>query len=202
MAKEFSELHPFMASRERGWTPTANPLEPQPPQRAYGHSIKHIYIQADQLFYDVDAVTSLIDKATRKTQGETEVATSEADSHRPMFYRWFDQYIASVERILSAYVAKPEGVARMNGLKEWSEKEIMLVMPDYWDATVYDALVQAIHKYVVNGALYEYLSNTLTSRDKRTVDRKQNLDDGETEIRSLSCRVVPGTVRKHMGPFG
>lgn len=195
-------MHPFMASRERGWTPTANPLEPQPPQRAYGHSIKHIYIQADQLFYDVDAVTSLIDKATRKTQGETEVATSEADSHRPMFYRWFDQYIASVERILSAYVAKPEGVARMNGLKEWSEKEIMLVMPDYWDATVYDALVQAIHKYVVNGALYEYLSNTLTSRDQRTVDRKQNLDDGETEIRSLSCRVVPGTVRKHMGPFG
>lgn len=201
MAKEFSELHPFIASRERGWTPTANPLEPQPPRRAYGHSIKHIYIQADQLFYDVDAVTSLIDKATRKTQGETEVATSEADSHRPMFYRWFDQYIASVERILSAYVAKPEGVARMNGLKEWSEKEIMLVMPDYWDATVYDALVQAIHKYVVDGALYEYLSITLSSQDPRTVDRKQNISDGETEIRGLSCRVVPGTVRKHLNPF-
>lgn len=190
-----------MASRERGWTPTANPLEPQPPRRAYGHSIKHIYIQADQLFYDVDAVTSLIDKATRKTQGETEVATSEADSHRPMFYRWFDQYIASVERILSAYVAKPEGVARMNGLKEWSEKEIILVMPDYWDATVYDALVQAIHKYVVNGALYEYFSITLSSKDPRTMDRKQNTLDGETEIRSLSCRVVPGTVRKHLNPF-
>lgn len=201
MVKEFSELHPFMASRERGWTPTANPLEPQPPLRAYGHSIKHIYIQADQLFYDVDAVTSLIDKATRKTQGETEVATSEADSHRPMFYRWFDQYIASVERILSAYVAKPEGVARMNGLKEWSEKEIILVMPDYWDATVYDALVQAIHKYVVNGALYEYFSITLSSKDPRTMDRKQNTLDGETEIRSLSCRVVPGTVRKHLNPF-
>ena len=121
----------------------------------------------------MDAVTSLIDKATRKTQGETEVATSEADSHRPMFSRWFDQYIASVERILSAYVAKPEGVARMNGLKEWSEKEIMLVMPDYWDATVYDALVQAIHRYVVDGALYEYFSITLSSKDPRTMDRKE-----------------------------
>ena len=194
-------MHPFMASRERGWTPTANPLEPQPPRRAYGHSIKHIYLQADQLFYDVDAVTSLIDKATRKTQGETEVATSEADSHRPMFYRWFDQYIASVERILSAYVAKPEGVARMNGLKEWSEKEIMLVMPDYWDATVYDALVQAIHKYVVDGALFEYLSNTLTSRDQRTIDRKQNLEDGENVIKELISRVLPGTIRKHLNPF-
>ena len=201
MKKDFSELHPFVAPRQRGWIPVANPLEPQPPRRAYGHSIKHIYIQADQLLFDVDSVTSLIDKATRKTQEETEVTTSEADSHRPMFYRWFDQYIASVERILSAYVAKPEGVARMNGLKEWQEKEIILVMPDYWDATVYDALVQAIHRYVVDGALYEYFSITLSSKDPRTMDRKQNALDGETEIRGLSCRVVPGTVRKHLNPF-
>lgn len=201
MKKDFSELHPFVASRQRGWIPVANPLEPQPPRRAYGHSIKHIYIQADQLLFDVDSVTSLIDKATRKTQEETEVTTSEADSHRPMFYRWFDQYIASVERILSAYVAKPEGVARMNGLKEWSEKEIMLVMPDYWDATVYDALVQAIHRYVVDGALYEYFSITLSSKDPRTIDRGKNLEDGETVIKELSSRVLPGTVRKHMNPF-
>lgn len=201
MKKDFSELHPFVASRQRGWIPVANPLEPQPPRRAYGHSIKHIYIQADQLLFDVDSVTSLIDKATRKTQEETEVTTSEADSHRPMFYRWFDQYIASVERILSAYVAKPEGVARMNGLKEWQEKEIMLVMPDYWDATVYDALVQAIHGYVVDGALFEYFSITLSSKDPRTVDRKQNLVDGETVIKELSSRVLPGTIRKHLNPF-
>lgn len=201
MKKDFSELHPFVAPRQRGWIPVANPLEPQPPRRAYGHSIKHIYIQADQLLFDVDSVTSLIDKATRKTQEETEVTTSEADSHRPMFYRWFDQYIASVERILSAYVAKPEGVARMNGLKEWQEKEIMLVMPDYWDATVYDALVQAIHKYLVDGALFEYFSITLSSKDPRTVDRKQNLVDGETVIKELSSRVLPGTIRKHLNPF-
>ena len=201
MKKDFSELHPFIASRQRGWIPVANPFEPQPPRRAYGHSIKHIYIQADQLFYDVDAVTSLVDKAARRTQEETDVSTSEADSHRPMFYRWFDQYIASVERILSAYVAKPEGVAKMNELREWQEKEITLVMPDYWDATVYDALVKAIHKYVVDGALFEYFSNTLTSRDQRTIDRKENLVDGETVIKELSSRVLPGTVRKHMNPF-
>lgn len=201
MKKEFSELHPFVASRQRGWIPVANPLEPQPPRRAYGHSIKHIYIQADQLLFDVDSVTSLVDKATRKTQEETEVTTSEADSHRPLFYRWFDQYIASVERILSAYVAKPEGVAKMNELREWQEKEITLVMPDYWDATVYDALVKAIHKYVVDGTLFEYFSNTLTSRDQRTIDRKENLVDGETVIKELSSRVLPGTIRKHLNPF-
>ena len=75
-------MHPFVAPRQRGWIPVANPFEPQPPRKAYGHSIKHIYIQADQLLFDVDSVTSLIDKATRKTQEETEVTTSEADSHR------------------------------------------------------------------------------------------------------------------------
>ena len=74
-------------------------------------------------------------------------------------------------------------------------------MPDYWDATVYDALVQAIHKYLVDGALFEYLSNTLTSRDQRTIDRGKNLEDGEKVIKELSSRVLPGTIRKHLNPF-
>lgn len=60
-----------------------------------------------------------------------------------MFYRWFDKYIKKVEGILSAYVMKPEGKVRDNALKEWDEKEIWLKMPDYWDDTRYDSLVQA-----------------------------------------------------------
>lgn len=201
MGKEFAELHPFAASRERGWADSCNPLAPQPPRRAYGHTRKHIYIQADQLLYDIDAVTGLTDKASRQTQTGAEVATSEEDRYRPMFYRWMDKYIASVERIMSAYVLKKEGVARTDGLKEWQEREIELLMPSYWDATVYDALVQAIHQYVVDGTLYEYFSVTLSSRNPRTLDRKESLANGETEIRSLSCRVIPGSVRKHLSPF-
>lgn len=201
MNHDFSELHPHMASRERGWKPIPNPLAPQPPRRAYGHSVKHIFLQADQLLYDVDAITGMIDRTARIAQNDTEVATSESDTYRPILFRWFDKYIANVELCLSAFVLKPEGVTRLNDLKEWDEREISLLMPDYWDATVYDSLVQAIHQYVVDGALYEYMSLVLSSRDLRTIDRKQSLEDGITNIRALSCRVIPGTVHKHLKPF-
>lgn len=201
MSSKFSELHPHMASRERGWHPVPNPLAPQPPHRAYGHTVKHIFLQADQLFYDVDAMTGMIDKAARSAHNDAEVATSESDTYRPMFFRWFDKYIASVEHCLSAFVLKPEGVTRLNDLKEWDEREISLLMPDYWDATVYDSLVKAIHQYVVDGTLYEYMSLVLSSRDPRTIDRKQSLEEGITNIRALSCRVIPGTVHKHLKPF-
>lgn len=201
MNHDFSELHPHMASRERGWNPIPNPLAPQPPRRAYGHSVKHIFLQADQLLYDVDAITGMIDRTVRIAQNDTEVATSESDTYRPILFRWFDKYIASIELCLSAFVLKPEGVTRLNDLKEWDEREISLLMPDYWDATVYDSLVQAIHQYVVDGALYEYMSLVLSSRDLRTIDRKQSLEEGLTSIRALSCRVIPGTVHKHLKPF-
>lgn len=201
MNHDFSELHPHMASRERGWNPIPNPLAPQPPRRAYGHSVKHIFLQADQLLYDVDAITGMIDKAARSAHNDAEVVTSESDTYRPMFFRWFDKYIANVEHCLSAFVLKPEGITRLNDLKEWDEREISLLMPDYWDATVYDSLVKAIHQYVVDGTLYEYLSITLSSRDPRTIDRKQSLEEGITNIRALSCRVIPGTVHKHLKPF-
>lgn len=201
MNHDFSELHPHMASRERGWRPVPNPLAPQPPHRAYGHTVKHIFLQADQLLYDVDTITSIIDKAARTAHNDAEVSTSESDTYRPMFFRWFDKYIANVEHCLSAFVLKPEGVTRLNDLKEWDEREISLLMPDYWDATVYDSLVKAIHQYVVDGTLYEYMSLVLSSRDPRTIDRKQSLEDGITNIRALSCRVIPGTVHKHLKPF-
>ena len=201
MNHDFSELHPHMASRERGWNPIPNPLAPQPPHRAYGHTVKHIFLQADQLLYDVDAITGMIDRTARIAHNDTEVVTSESDTYRPMFFRWFDKFIANVEYCLSAFVLKPEGVTRLNDLKEWDEREISLLMPDYWDATVYDSLVQAIHQYVVDGALYEYMSLVLSSRDLRTIDRKQSLEEGITNIRALSCRVIPGTVHKHLKPF-
>ena len=201
MNHDFSELHPHMASRERGWNPIPNPLAPQPPHRAYGHTVKHIFLQADQLLYDVDAITGMIDRTARIAHNDTEVVTSESDTYRPMFFRWFDKFIANVEYCLSAFVLKPEGATRLNDLKEWDEREISLLMPDYWDATVYDSLVQAIHQYVVDGALYEYMSLVLSSRDLRTIDRKQSLEEGITNIRALSCRVIPGTVHKHLKPF-
>lgn len=201
MKKINNLLHPFVSERERGWRPMENPYAPKPPKPVRRNTTKHIFIQADQLFYDVDAVTGLIDRASRKIQGSTEVATSESDTYRPMFYRWFDKYIAKAEECMSAFVLKSEGVNRLNALKEWKEREITLLMPDYWDATVYDSLVQAIHQYVVSGALYEYLSITLSSKDPRTIDKREQIDEYYDLMRSLTCRVIPGSVHRPLKPF-
>lgn len=194
-------LHPFVPHWEQGWIPVENPYAPKPPKPMRTYTTKHVFIQADQLFYDVDAVTGIIDRASRQTQGAQEVATSESDTYRPMFYRWFDKYIGKAENCMSAFVMKPEGVNRLDALKEWQEREITLRMPDYWDATVYDALVDAIHQYVVNGALYEYLALTLTAKDPRTADKREQADEYYDLMRSLTCRVIPGSVRRPLKPF-
>lgn len=196
---DFNMLHPSLSERTRGWKPVRELNAKARPTTSY--SEKHIFILADQLFYDIDAVTSLVDKATRGTEGAPTTATSESDIYRPMFYRWFDQYIAKIESILKAFVAKPARVANINGLREWNEREIALLMPDYWDDTAYDALVAAIHRYVTTGALYEYFALTLTSRDPRTVDKFQQLDDIYDDICASAFAVKPGSIHRSLKPF-
>lgn len=192
-------LHPSLSERTRGWKPVRELNTKARPTISY--SEKHIFILADQLFYDIDAVTGLIDKATRGTESAPTTATSESDIYRPMFYRWFDQYIAKIESILKAFVAKPKRVANINGLREWDEREIALLMPDYWDDTAYDALVAAIHRYITTGALYEYFSLTLTSRDPRTADKSLQLDDIYDDICASAFAVKPGAIHRSLNPF-
>ena len=197
---DFNLLHPSLADRTKGWKPVHG-LNGSKARPTTSYSEKHIFILADQLFYDIDAVTGIIDKATRGVEGTPQTTTSESDVYRPMFYRWFDQYIAKVESILKAFVTKPTRVANINGLREWNEREITLLMPDYWDATAYDSLVSAIHRYVTTGALYEYFALTLTSRDPRTLDKFQQLDDIYDDICASAFAVKPGSVHRTLNPF-
>lgn len=198
----FNLLHPQMHERDKGWQKVNDPFSSQAHATPVtSHTTKHIFVLADQLFYDIDAVTGLLDRAGRNNKESPEVSISESDSYRPIFYRWFDQYIAKVEAILKAFVMKPARVANMNGLREWNEREITLLMPDYWDDTAYDALVAAIHRYITTGALYEYFSLTLTSRDPRTLDKFQQLDDIYDDICAAAFAVKPGSVHRTLKPF-
>ena len=137
-----------------------------------------------------------------QTNQEEIIPTSENDQERPLFYRWFDKYLKKVEGILSAYVMKPRGVVRDNALKEWEEKKIWLRMPDSWDATRYDGLVQAIHNYISTGALYEYFMLTLTSKDPLTVDKAQQLEDEELDIIDAANATKSGSLIRSPKPFG
>lgn len=201
---EFNSLHPEHFVREKGWEDSPNPYASHKPQPAHSYSDKRIYVYANQLWYDIDATTNLLGKARRgsQTNQENVVPTSENDDERPLFYRWFDKYIAKVETILSAYVMKPAGKVRDNAIKQWDEKEIWLRMPDTWDATRYDALTQAIHDYIVSGALFEYFTIMLTSKDPVTVDKYSQVEEAELSIIDLANTVKPGSLSHILRPFG
>lgn len=201
---EFNSLHPMHFDRERGWEPVSNPFLPRPPRPAHRYFDKHIFIYANQLWYDIDATTSLVGRNRRgnQTSQEEMVPTSENDQERPMFYRWFDKYLQKAESVLSAYVMKPEGRVRDNALKEWEEKDIWLRMPDYWDDTRLDSLASAIHDYIIAGALLEYFKLTLTSKDPLTVDKATDLEDAELEMIDCANATKAGAMIHTLKPFG
>lgn len=201
---EFNALHPTHILREKGWRPEPNPFLPRKARPAHQYFDKRIFIYTNQLFYDFDTATSIIGKARRNikdAQGE-DIQTSENDQERPMIFRWFNKYLQKVESTLSAYVMKPEGRVRDNALKEWEEKEIWLRMPDYWDDSRYDSLVDAIHNYIVTGALLEYFKYTLTSKDPITVDKAAELTDVELEIIDCANATKAGAMVHTLKPFG
>lgn len=200
---EYNKLHPTHSLRDEGWKKAENPLLPKHRTAAHRHVEKHIFVYADHLWYDIDATTNIVEKARNGQQSTSaRVATSESDDERPMFYRWFDQYMSRAEGLISAYLMKPKGVVKDNTLKEWSEKEIWIRMPDYWDDTMYEALTRAIHEYIVTGALYEYFSLTLSSKDPLTQDKLAQLDEAELAIRKAANATKPGGMVKMLKPFG
>lgn len=201
---EFNPLHPTHILRERGWKPEPNPFMPKPIMAGHRYADKHIFIYAAQLWYDIDAQTSMLSRSRRNMKDENgeQLATSENTKERPLFYRWFDMYLRNVESTLQAYVMKPNGRARGNELKEWDEQDIWLRMPDYWDDTRYEALAQAIHNYLVAGAMYEYLKLTLTSKDPLTVDKKEEVDNTELAIIDAANATKAGAMVHTLKPFG
>lgn len=201
---EFNPLHPTHIIRERGWKPEPNPFLPRPPRPAHRYIDRHIFIYADQLWYDIDATTNIVAKSRKELQEAdgTRIATSENDQERPMFYRWINQYLQKAESTLSAYVMKQEGMVRDNALREWKEKEIWLRMPDYWDDTLLDSLVKSIHDYIVTGVLLEYFKLTLTSKDPLTIDKTTDLEDAELEMIRCANTTKAGEMVHTLKPFG
>lgn len=202
---DFSPLHPNAHNRFRNCVPTGNPISPSPtPHNMGGRGcVKHIFIESSQLFYDIDAVTAIVSRSRRTDSGaqDNTLSTSEQDGYRPMFFRWFDKYIKRVESRLQAFIVKPIRVAQMNELREWDERELVLLMPQSWDDTGYEDLADAIHHYIVNGALVEYFSLTLTSKDPVLMDKAAQLEEEYDNIKNLSCAVKPGWVSKRLKPF-
>lgn len=164
----------------------------------------HIYIVKDQLLYDIDAQSLIVARARRNGNNvdQHNVSTDEADQFRPMFERWIDKYFSLAMNRMQAYVKTEPRIAMTNNLKQWTEKDITLSMPDYWNEKAFEPLKSAIHDYIVNGVLYEFFTLNLTAKDPVTVSKHDEMQNSYADIKNHISAYIPGTIHKPMHPFG
>jgi hypothetical protein len=163
---------------------------------------RHVFISRDQIFYDLDAQISIVNGSRRKEDGtEDEKMASATTQYRQQFYRWIDNYIGKAKSVMSAFVLERFKTARLNSISQEEEVDITLLMPEWYDDTVFDQLCQAVHDYVVNGTLYEYFTLTLSLKDPVTASKMEMMNDALNDVRKYIQASKPGAVRKPFKPF-
>lgn len=171
---------------------------PAPPRM----KVKHIYIMRDQLLYDIDTESLMVARARRQDNIDPNNIPADEDGFRPMFKRWVDTYLSKALSRMKAYVKEPPRIAKTNSLKEWTEKDILLEMPDNWNENAFDPLATAVHDYIVNGVLFEYFSLNLTGKDPVTVSKHEAMTIAYDDIKNNLISPIPGTAQKPLHHFG
>lgn len=170
---------------------------------------KHLFISRDQMMFDIDAQISMMAKARRKDDGTEDDAFANATTtFQQEFYRWIDKHIGMAKGVMSAFVLEQSKTSKMNSISQVEEVDITLLMPVWYDDTVFDQLCQAVHDYVVNATLYEFFSISLIvpsrygmNQDPATLVKKEQMTDALNEVRKLVNAAKPGRIRKPFKPF-
>ena len=164
---------------------------------------RHIFIRRDQLLYDIDAQIQMVAMSRRKADGsEDERLTSATETFKAMFFRWIGKHVGIAKNKMQTFVVEKTVPTDMNGVPESDETDIELLMPDWWDDTIFDQLTQAVHDYVVNAVLQEYFTVTLTSKDPVTIDKGLMAESALFDVKKLSNSSKAGRIRKPFKPFG
>lgn len=163
---------------------------------------RHIFIRRDQVMYDIDAQIQMMAASRRKDDGtEDDRFTSATTTFQQMFYRWIDQAVGVAKGVMSAFVLEKFKDSKMNSISQNEEVDIELLMPEWYDDTVFEQLVMSIHEYVVNATLRQYFVLTLTSKDPVAVDKMQIESDALQKVRKYVNASKPGRIRKKLKPF-
>ncbi|MCR5270561.1 MAG: hypothetical protein K6D91_06040 [Prevotella sp.] len=189
---------------EETWPYRGRPTSPDDPQFTINAPKfeKHIYIRQDQIIFDINDQLSMLATARRKPDGTEDEALSQAtEKHRGSFVRWISKHTDVAKDNMSAFILERSRNASMNNIKDHEEEDITLLFPDWYDDTSFKSLTDAVHDYVVNAALHEYLVITLTSKDPVTIDKKNLADDALHRVFILVNDSIPGTIKKHQAPF-
>lgn len=164
--------------------------------------IHHIFISRDTIMFAVDSQIQMVADMRRTDKGaEDDRLTNATTKYQQMFYSWFNTHVGKAKTKMQAFVLEKSKDTNMNSIKDKEEIDIELLMPEWWDDTIFDQLTSAVNDYVVNAILQEYFTVTLTSKDPVTIDKTALAADALAEIKKLVNANKPGTIRKHLSPF-
>lgn len=163
---------------------------------------RHIFISRDAVMFAVDTQIQMVAESRRKDDGtEDDRLTNATTKYQQMFFSWFNTHVGKAKGKMQAFVLEKSKATNMNTIKNKEEIDIELLMPEWWDDTIFDQLTTAVNDYVVNAILQDFFTVTLTSKDPVTVDKATLANDALNDIRKHANANKPGTIRKHLSPF-
>ena len=162
---------------------------------------RHIFIRRDQVSFDIDAQLGMIADSRKKPDGSVDDTITNATSkYQQQFYRWIDKHIGVAKNKMQTFVLEKFKTTKMNSISQVEEVDIELLMPEWWDDTVFDQLCQAVHDYVVNATLADYFTLRPDMNDL-IVMKRETANDNLNDIKKLANSAKPGRIRKPFKPF-
>jgi len=163
---------------------------------------RHVFISRDSVMFAVDAQIQMVAESRRKEDGsEDDRLTNATTKHQQMFYSWFNTHIGKAKSTMSAFVLEKFKTTKMNNISQKEEIDITLLMPEWYDDTVFDQLCDAVNDYIVNAILYEYFLLTLSIKDPVTAAKQELMNEELSNIRKYVNASKPGAIRKPYNPF-
>lgn len=163
---------------------------------------RHIFVRRDQVVFDIDAQLSILSEARKNPDGTQDDSFTNATSkYTQLFYRWIDTYIGEAKAIMAAFVLEKSATSAMNSIKDNEEVDIDMLMPDWYDDTTFQQLCNAVHDFVVDATLLDYLTMRLSSKDPVTADKATQAEERRSRIRELANMAIPGRISKPYKPF-
>lgn len=162
--------------------------------------IQKIYIRREQLLYDIDSETYLVEQSRKRGDDRLDFISTDEKKHDALS-RWIDKYVENAKSRMSAFLVTRESLSQSDELQDWAENLIVLDMPSYWDETTFSALVKSVHSYIVNGVCTEYYSLILGPNDPLSIQKREDSSRDYSDIKQYVCSFKRGTIRKRLHPF-
>lgn len=160
----------------------------------------HIYLLRSQIFNDVEFSLNIVVRSRRELSNQNN-GFEMTEKFMPMINRWIDKYVNLAKGKMGKSVVENEVKGVTDVARERDEIDIKIRMGAWWNEKVLNALCTAVHDYVMNGVLYEYLLLSLTSKDELTKSKEKQLELSLEEIKRLITAYKPDKLKKSYHPF-